>query len=97
MQNKVCMITGATSGIGKATAMGLANIGANVVIISRDEEQGEKAQEVRGRLAPNLTCTRLFWPDDYSQFMLYSLEYSYFIDLLQPNAINGIRTQRSLG
>lgn len=38
MQNKVCMITGATSGIGKATAMGLANIGANVVIIGRDEE-----------------------------------------------------------
>jgi NAD(P)-dependent dehydrogenase (short-subunit alcohol dehydrogenase family) len=44
MQNKVCIITGATSGIGKATAIGLSNMGANVVIIGRDEEQGENAQ-----------------------------------------------------
>jgi len=44
MQNKVCMITGATSGIGKATAMGLAKMGANVVIIGRDQVQGENAQ-----------------------------------------------------
>lgn len=44
MQNTVCIITGATSGIGKATAMGLAKMGANVVIIGHDMEQGENAQ-----------------------------------------------------
>ena len=44
MQNKVCIITGATSGIGKATALGLAKMGANVAIIGHDKEQGENAQ-----------------------------------------------------
>jgi NAD(P)-dependent dehydrogenase (short-subunit alcohol dehydrogenase family) len=40
---KVCLITGATSGIGKATAMGLANMGANVVMVGRDRGRGEAA------------------------------------------------------
>ena len=33
MDEKVCLITGATSGIGKATAMGLASMGASVVMV----------------------------------------------------------------
>src|ERR671921_1260601 len=41
MGEKVCLITGATSGIGKATAMGLANMGASVVMVGRDEGKGE--------------------------------------------------------
>ena len=40
---KVCLITGATSGIGKATAMGLANMGASVVMVGRDRDRGEAA------------------------------------------------------
>ena len=44
MQNKVCVITGATSGIGKATAIGLAKKDAQVIIIGRDSMQGEIAQ-----------------------------------------------------
>lgn len=44
MQNKVCIITGATSGIGKATAIGLAKKGASVVIIGRDQQLGENAR-----------------------------------------------------
>lgn len=44
MQNKVCIITGATSGIGKATAIGLASKGAKVVIIGRDQQLGENAR-----------------------------------------------------
>ena len=44
MQGKVCLITGATSGIGKATALGLARAGANVVLVARNAEQGAVIQ-----------------------------------------------------
>ena len=44
MQGKVCMVSGATSGIGKATALGLAQMGATVVMVSRDRARGEAAQ-----------------------------------------------------
>ena len=56
MQNKVCIITGATSGIGKATALGLAKMGANVAIIGLDKEQGENAQnEIKSKTGnPNV-------------------------------------------
>jgi NAD(P)-dependent dehydrogenase (short-subunit alcohol dehydrogenase family) len=43
MAGKVCMITGANAGIGKATALGLANTGATVVIVCRSQERGEAA------------------------------------------------------
>jgi retinol dehydrogenase 14 len=41
MGEKVCLITGATSGIGRATAMGLANLGASVVMVGRDRGRGQ--------------------------------------------------------
>jgi NAD(P)-dependent dehydrogenase (short-subunit alcohol dehydrogenase family) len=43
MGEEICLITGATSGIGKATAMGLANMGASVVMVGRDRGRGEAA------------------------------------------------------
>ena len=43
MGERVCLITGATSGIGKATAMGLANMGASVVMVGRYRGKGEDA------------------------------------------------------
>src|SRR5256885_7525074 len=41
MTGKVCLVTGGNSGIGKATAMGLARLNASVVIVSRDKDKGE--------------------------------------------------------
>ena len=43
MTDKVCLVTGGNSGIGKATAMGLAKLNATVVIVSRDKDKGEAA------------------------------------------------------
>src|SRR6266478_9711447 len=44
MHGKICLVTGSTSGIGKATALGLAKLGATVVMVSRDKARGEAAR-----------------------------------------------------
>lgn len=50
MANKVCMVTGANSGIGKETAEKLAEMGASVVMVCRNRERGEKAMvEIKRR------------------------------------------------
>jgi NAD(P)-dependent dehydrogenase (short-subunit alcohol dehydrogenase family) len=41
MTGRVCLLTGGTSGIGKATAAGLLRMGATVVITSRSRERAE--------------------------------------------------------
>jgi NAD(P)-dependent dehydrogenase (short-subunit alcohol dehydrogenase family) len=41
MGGELCVVTGATSGIGKATATALARLGAQVVLVARDRGRGE--------------------------------------------------------
>src|SRR5580700_3083549 len=43
MSAQVCVVTGATSGIGKATAAALAGRSAQVVLVGRDRGRGEAA------------------------------------------------------
>ncbi|TMI08349.1 SDR family oxidoreductase [Candidatus Bathyarchaeota archaeon] len=43
MAGKICLVTGGNSGIGKATAIGLAKMRATVVIATRSREKGQTA------------------------------------------------------
>lgn len=45
MQNKLCLVTGANSGIGKATTLELARQGAYIIMLCRNEERAQKARE----------------------------------------------------
>jgi NAD(P)-dependent dehydrogenase (short-subunit alcohol dehydrogenase family) len=53
MSGKTCLVTGATSGIGKEAAVRLAELGATVVIPARTAERGETAAEEIRRRAPD--------------------------------------------
>ncbi len=50
MGGKTVLITGGTSGIGKATAVAVAAMGADVVVVGRNPERGEAAvEEIRAQ------------------------------------------------
>ncbi|MHB8113646.1 MAG: SDR family oxidoreductase [Bellilinea sp.] len=42
MNGKVCMVTGATSGMGEMTARRLAELGATVILVGRSRERGDE-------------------------------------------------------
>ncbi len=45
MLKRICMVTGATSGMGKATAHTLAKLGATVVLVARNQSKGEVVRD----------------------------------------------------
>ncbi len=63
MRKRVCLVTGASSGIGQATALGLARMGATVVLVCRNRERAEAA----------LTAIRVATGNDAIDFMLADL------------------------
>ncbi len=51
MSGKICLVTGATGGIGKQTALRLAALGATVLGVARDRERGAAAvDDIRDRV-----------------------------------------------
>ncbi len=62
MRGKTCVITGGTSGIGEATAVALADLGADLALICRSEERGRATKErIEARVGRD--CVRLFGAD----------------------------------
>jgi NAD(P)-dependent dehydrogenase (short-subunit alcohol dehydrogenase family) len=60
VKGKVCLVTGGSSGVGKATAVGLAALGATVVIVSHDRRRGEQAVEDIRRRSGNLNVEAIY-------------------------------------
>jgi retinol dehydrogenase 12 len=52
VEAKTCLVTGATNGIGKATAGRLAELGATVLAVARDRARGEQAAAAIRQRAP---------------------------------------------
>ncbi len=52
MTGKVCVVTGATAGIGKETALALAKMGTTVVIVARDAAKASRTADEIEKVAP---------------------------------------------
>jgi NAD(P)-dependent dehydrogenase (short-subunit alcohol dehydrogenase family) len=55
MTGKVCVVTGATAGIGKETALALAKMGATVVLVARDAAKASRTADEIEKAAPSST------------------------------------------
>lgn len=53
MSEPLCLVTGASSGLGKALAIGLARRGATVILVARDQAKGQAAVDAARAAAPN--------------------------------------------
>ena len=52
MEDRVCIVTGGTSGVGKSIAVALAKEGAKVILVARNREKGHSvAEEIRHQTA----------------------------------------------
>ncbi len=98
VRDKVVVITGASSGIGKATALMMAEAGAKTVIVARGEEQllETKAEiEAVGGQAFAYTCD-LADLEDAERLIQQVLSDHGHVDILVNNAGRSIRRSISL-
>ncbi|MGV3650011.1 MAG: SDR family oxidoreductase [Devosia sp.] len=93
LEGRIAMVTGAGSGLGEATALKLAEEGADVVLVSRSRDELEKVAagiEAMGRVAMIAACDI---SDDAAMKALFSKVRERFgrLDILFANAgVNGV-------
>lgn len=92
MKDKVIIITGANSGIGKAAAIQLAKTGATVVMACRSPERGaaalENVRETSGSTRVELMGVDLAWQDSIRRFTDEFRHRHTRLDVLIHNAAN---------
>src|SRR6476659_4426633 len=91
VDGKVCLVTGAGSGLGKAMAHGLAHFGADVIIteIPAKLELGQQvAQELAEATGKKVICLPLSLPDlnSIDRMVSQAVEKMGRVDVLVNNA-----------
>src|SRR6266511_4131779 len=93
LHGRVCLVTGATSGIGRVTAEELAGMGATTLLVARDAERGERARRQVRRLAEQVRdrADRLHVLVNNAGLVLYrrratedGLEWTFAVNHLAP-------------
>lgn len=96
MIGKICLVTGANAGIGYAISLGLAKMGATVVIVCRNESRGEAAmtelKEKSGSSSISLFIADLSSQNSIRQFVTEFNAKFERLDILINNA--GVITQK---
>lgn len=100
MEGKLCMVTGATSGIGYFTALELASMGAAVILIGRNEHKCEAAVQRICGMSGNSSVI-YFIADLSSQVQIRSIADKFYsrydhLDVLVNNA-GGFFLRRKTG
>jgi short-subunit dehydrogenase len=98
VRGKVVLITGASSGIGKATAVKVADAGATVLLVARsiDKLEETKAEIVAGGGSAHIHQCDLAEIDDIERMAEEVLAYHGHVDILVNNAGRSIRRSVAL-
>ncbi|MBF0278483.1 MAG: SDR family NAD(P)-dependent oxidoreductase [SAR324 cluster bacterium] len=90
MKDKVCLVTGANSGLGKVTSHHLAKLGATVFLICRNQNSGETTQRqiIQSTGNPNvfLEIVDMSEPRQIKEFAVRFRSYKTGLDRLINNA-----------
>lgn len=88
LDGKIALITGATSGIGEATAKLFAAEGAEVIIVGRNEENGRRVEHevIRNGGKGHFFCCDIAKESDIDRLYAFVMDYFARLDILFNNA-----------